>query len=65
MQDMIPKVKAIREKAPHVNIQVDGGLDEETVKVAAQVSQKDNSCYGVSTTGRVSTFEFNVLILLF
>jgi len=36
MPDMMPKVKALREKAPDLNIQVDGGLDEETIKVAAQ-----------------------------
>jgi len=36
MAETMPKVKALREKAPHLNIQVDGGIDEETIKVAAQ-----------------------------
>ncbi|MCD7774011.1 MAG: ribulose-phosphate 3-epimerase [Clostridiales bacterium] len=40
MEDMMPKVKALRAKADEVNpdlhIQVDGGIDGNTVKIAAE-----------------------------
>lgn len=35
MQDMMPKVEALRNKFPKLNIQVDGGLGEETIAHAA------------------------------
>ncbi|KAK6201650.1 D-ribulose-5-phosphate 3 epimerase [Scheffersomyces amazonensis] len=35
MPDMMPKVKLLREKYPHLNIQVDGGLGKETIDAAA------------------------------
>lgn len=35
MADMMTKVKALRERRPHLNIQVDGGLSPETIDVAA------------------------------
>ena len=34
MEDMMPKVSAIREKAPEILLQVDGGINEETAKIA-------------------------------
>jgi len=36
MKEMMPKIKAVREKSPTVNIQVDGGIDTETVKIVAE-----------------------------
>lgn len=35
MPDMMPKVKALRERYPEMNIEVDGGLSEKTIDVAA------------------------------
>lgn len=35
MPEMMPKVKALREKAPKLNIQVDGGVAPETIEAAA------------------------------
>lgn len=35
MPDMMPKVKALREQYPDINIEVDGGLSEKTVDQAA------------------------------
>lgn len=37
MPEMMPKVKALREKFPKLNIQVDGGLSPTTVDEAAAV----------------------------
>jgi ribulose-phosphate 3-epimerase len=36
MNDMMEKVRRLREVAPFLNIQVDGGLNEETVEIAAE-----------------------------
>lgn len=36
MPEMMPKVKALRERYPHANIQVDGGLSPSTVDAAAE-----------------------------
>lgn len=36
MADMMPKVRALREKFPNLNIQVDGGLSPETIDRAAE-----------------------------
>ncbi|EGC32535.1 ribulose phosphate 3-epimerase [Dictyostelium purpureum] len=36
MKDMMPKVKLLRQKYPNLNIQVDGGLDPNTIDEAAQ-----------------------------
>ena len=36
MEDMMPKVKALREKYPSLNIQVDGGLSPKTIDSAAK-----------------------------
>lgn len=36
MQDMMPKVKELRQLYPFLNIQVDGGISESTVSAAAQ-----------------------------
>jgi len=36
MADMMPKVKALREKCPTLNIQVDGGLSPSTVDAASE-----------------------------
>ena len=36
MADMMPKVKTLREKAPSMNIQVDGGLSPSTIDPAAE-----------------------------
>lgn len=35
MPDMMPKVQALRKHYPELNIEVDGGLSEKTVDVAA------------------------------
>ncbi|EDK47255.1 RIBULOSE-phosphate 3-epimerase [Lodderomyces elongisporus] len=35
MADMMPKVETLRQKYPHLNIEVDGGLGKDTVKPAA------------------------------
>lgn len=35
MSDMMPKVEDLRQKYPHMNIQVDGGLGKDTIGVAA------------------------------
>ena len=35
MHDMMPKVQALRKRYPELNIEVDGGLSEKTVDVAA------------------------------
>jgi ribulose-phosphate 3-epimerase len=36
MPEMMPKVKALREKYPNLTIQVDGGLSPSTIDVAAE-----------------------------
>lgn len=36
MADMMPKVKALREKNSEIDIQVDGGINAETISVAAK-----------------------------
>lgn len=36
MENMMPKVETLRAKYPHLDIQVDGGLGEKTVGVAAK-----------------------------
>lgn len=36
MPEMMPKVKALREKAPSLDIQVDGGLSPSTIDAAAE-----------------------------
>lgn len=36
MPSELPKVKALREKYPELNIEVDGGLSEETIDEAAE-----------------------------
>lgn len=36
MADMMPKVEALRNKFPNLNIQVDGGLGRETIPAAAE-----------------------------
>ncbi|CDJ38593.1 ribulose-phosphate 3-epimerase, putative [Eimeria tenella] len=36
LKDQIHKIKAARQLAPNLNIQVDGGLNAETVKLAAE-----------------------------
>lgn len=35
MPDMMPKVQALRERYPDLNIEVDGGLSEKTIDTAA------------------------------
>jgi ribulose-phosphate 3-epimerase len=35
MPDMMPKVQALRKRYPDLNIEVDGGLSEKTIDVAA------------------------------
>lgn len=35
MEDMMPKVQALRKRYPELNVEVDGGLSEKTVDVAA------------------------------
>ncbi|EGG14635.1 ribulose phosphate 3-epimerase [Cavenderia fasciculata] len=36
MQDMMPKVSTLRQRYPNLNIQVDGGIDPNTIGTAAQ-----------------------------
>lgn len=36
MASELPKVKALRERYPNLNIEVDGGLSEETIDQAAE-----------------------------
>jgi len=36
MQEMLPKIRAIRQKAPELDIEVDGGINAETAKLAVQ-----------------------------
>lgn len=36
MYDMMPKIRAIKEKAPSVLVEVDGGINSETARVAAK-----------------------------
>ncbi|KAF2151376.1 ribulose-phosphate 3-epimerase [Myriangium duriaei CBS 260.36] len=36
MPDMMPKVQALRERYPDMNIEVDGGLSDKTIDVAAE-----------------------------
>jgi ribulose-phosphate 3-epimerase len=36
MEGVMPKVKALREKCPELDIQVDGGINEQTVTVAGR-----------------------------
>lgn len=38
MPEMMDKVRILRKNAPDLIIQVDGGLNEETTKIAAEVS---------------------------
>lgn len=35
-RDMMPKIRAIKEKAPSVLVEVDGGINSETARIAAQ-----------------------------
>lgn len=35
MHDMMPKVQALRKRYPELNVEVDGGLSEKTIDVAA------------------------------
>ena len=36
MESTMPKIKALREKCPDIDIQVDGGINLDTVKIAGQ-----------------------------
>ena len=36
MTDMMPKVELIREKFPHIDIEVDGGVGPKTIDIAAK-----------------------------
>lgn len=36
MEDMMPKVQELRQRYPYLNIQVDGGIAEKTVTIAAE-----------------------------
>ena len=36
MESTMPKIKALREKCPDIDIQVDGGINTETVKIAGR-----------------------------
>ena len=36
MESTMPKIKALREKCPDIDIEVDGGINYETVKIAGQ-----------------------------
>jgi len=36
MEDVVPKVKELRDKYPSLNIQVDGGINEQTISIVAK-----------------------------
>ena len=36
MADMLPKIRAIREKAPHIDLQVDGGISAQTAPLVTE-----------------------------
>lgn len=36
MEDMMPKVKFLREQLPEMDIQVDGGINTENIKIVAE-----------------------------
>lgn len=36
MESTMPKIKALREKCPDIDIQVDGGINNDTVKIAGE-----------------------------
>ena len=57
MADMMPKVEAMRQKFPDLNIEVDGGLGPNTVDAAAQsganVIVAGSSCFGAADPKQV------------
>jgi ribulose-phosphate 3-epimerase len=50
MPEMMPKVEALRKRYPELNIEVDGGLAENTIDTAAEaganVRQRSIRCQG-------------------
>lgn len=36
MEDMMPKVKRLRERFPKLNIQVDGGITQQNIEIVAK-----------------------------
>lgn len=57
MESELPKVKALREKYPHLNIEVDGGLSEKTIDKAAEAGANvivaGSAVFGASDPGEV------------
>lgn len=45
MADMMEKVRILRQKSPSLIIQVDGGLTEETTKIAAEVRSYESCAF--------------------
>ena len=57
MHDMMPKVQALRDRYPELNIEVDGGLSEKTVDVAADAGANvivaGSAVFGAKDPGHV------------
>ena len=59
MASELPKVKAVRERYPDLNIEVDGGLSEKTVAQAADAGANvivaGSAVFGAQDPGQVIT----------
>lgn len=57
MEDMMPKVQALRSRYPDLNIEVDGGLSEKTVDTAADAGANvivaGSAVFGAKNPGEV------------
>lgn len=57
MADMMPKVENLRKRYPKLNIEVDGGLSESTVDIAAQAGANvivaGSAVFGAKDPGEV------------
>lgn len=57
MAEMMPKVQALRERYPELNIEVDGGLSEKTVGTAADAGANvivaGSAIFGAKDPGEV------------
>lgn len=57
MPDMMPKVEALRQRYPELNIEVDGGLSEKTIDTAADAGANvivaGSAVFGAQDPGNV------------
>lgn len=57
MPDMMPKVERLRQRYPDLNIEVDGGLSEKTIDVAADAGANvivaGSAVFGAEDPGEV------------